>query len=33
MIADYRALLDGEANDNVPEPLVEATERRGADEA
>ena len=33
MIADYRALLDGEANDNVPEPLVEPTERRGADEA
>ena len=33
MVASYRAVLGGEANDNFTEPLVEPGQRREADEA
>jgi len=33
MVANYRAILRGEANDNFPEALVEPAESREADEA
>ena len=33
MVANYRAILGGEANDNFPEALVEPTTPREADEA
>jgi hypothetical protein len=33
MVADYRALLDSEANDNFPEALIEPAAPREVDEA
>jgi hypothetical protein len=33
MVANYRAMLDGKINDNVPEAPVEPASPRGPDEA